>query len=98
MVAEERPPTLRVVIIAPGVPKYVPVKTKKSPLGGLPPMIVAEKVFWTCSYAVNESEFVEAMYEDEVAEKALDTLKPFLVLPALENDKVKEAPATIIML
>jgi hypothetical protein len=38
------------------------------------------------------------MYEDEVAEKALDTLKPSRVLPLLEKDKVKDAPLSMVML
>ena len=36
------------------------------------------------------------MYEEEVDEKALATIKPFRILPLLENDRVKEAPANIV--
>jgi hypothetical protein len=40
---------------------------------------------------------VEAVYELEVAKNDPTTLKPYLVLPVLENDNVKEAPATMVM-
>jgi hypothetical protein len=36
------------------------------------------------------------MYEEEVDENALATIKPFRVLPLLENDRVKEAPANMV--
>jgi hypothetical protein len=37
------------------------------------------------------------VYEEEVDEKALATIKPFRILPLLENDRVKEAPANMVM-
>jgi len=80
-----------------GLAKNVPVNTRVSPEGGFPPLFVTEKVFWTCSYAVTEIELNEAVYEDEVAEKALDTIKPSRVLPLLEKDRVKEAPANMVI-
>jgi hypothetical protein len=36
------------------------------------------------------------VYEEELDEKALATIKPFRVLPLLENDRVKEAPANMV--
>jgi hypothetical protein len=37
------------------------------------------------------------VYEEEVDEKALVMIKPFRVLPLLENDRVKEAPANMVI-
>jgi hypothetical protein len=47
---------------------------------------------------VTETWVVEATYELDVAENEPETAKPYRVLPALEKDRVKEAPAVMFML
>lgn len=56
----------------------------------------ALKVFCTCSIPVTVIGVAEAVYEIELAEKALDTMKPSRALTGLERDRVKEAPANMV--